>query len=317
MISLVDLPSARLLSTYSAVRGSDLILPATIMCRALLARLSPPRLRRNLSVFPLLAGTGAAPQSIANAPSERSLPGFSPAATTSLAALTAPQLGTAAHRALEGVGLRAGGLPGAPEGQQRPFHGRRVPLRERRAPPHHLRLRQALPPAPLRLGGAARHGQRRVARGHAGPDAPLARVEQGPQALDPAAAQLGHGGALSGEHVAGGALCVAGVVLPLARPPGRPLGPQHLEHAVAPGGQLVRELRPVGAGALHAHRGAAGRVPNRVGERGAPLRRGVELARQRDPAPPVQHAQPVRVGVRVDARDDLPLELLVREPDSG
>jgi hypothetical protein len=50
-----------------------------MMCNALLAARSPPRLSRCLTVFPDDAGTGLTPQSDAKLASERNLSGLSPA----------------------------------------------------------------------------------------------------------------------------------------------------------------------------------------------------------------------------------------------
>lgn len=61
-----------------------------ISCSALFACRSPPLLSLCLTVLPLEAGMGQAPHIAANDASERSLPGLSPAATASLAALTGP-----------------------------------------------------------------------------------------------------------------------------------------------------------------------------------------------------------------------------------
>lgn len=90
MTSLSLFPRALALSAYSAVSGSRMTLCLAISCRALFACRSPPLLSLCLTVLPLEAGIGQAPHIAANDASERSLPGLSPAATASLAALTGP-----------------------------------------------------------------------------------------------------------------------------------------------------------------------------------------------------------------------------------
>ena len=92
MTSLSLFPRALALSAYSAVSGSRMTLCLAISCRALFACRSPPLLSLCLTVLPLEAGIGQAPHIAANDASERSLPGLSPAATASLAALTGPLL---------------------------------------------------------------------------------------------------------------------------------------------------------------------------------------------------------------------------------
>ena len=90
MTSLSLFPRALALSAYSAVSGSRMTLCLAISCSALFACRSPPLLSLCLTVLPLEAGMGQAPHIAANDASERSLPGLSPAATASLAALTGP-----------------------------------------------------------------------------------------------------------------------------------------------------------------------------------------------------------------------------------
>ena len=87
MTSLSLFPRALALSAYSAVSGSRMTLCLAISCSALFACRSPPLLSLCLTVLPLEAGMGLAPHIAANDASERSLPGLSPAATASLAAL--------------------------------------------------------------------------------------------------------------------------------------------------------------------------------------------------------------------------------------
>ena len=79
--------------------------------------------------------------------------------------------------------------------------------------------------------------------------------------------------------------------------------------------ELLGQPRAVRARPLDAHRRASGRVADRVGERGVPLRRRRELLREGHPAALVQHAEPVRVDVRVHAGHNLAPELLVLQPD--
>ena len=90
MTSLSLFPRPLALSAYSAVSGSRMTLCLAISCSALFACRSPPLLSLCLTVLPLEAGMGQAPHIAANDASERSLPGLSPAATASLAALTGP-----------------------------------------------------------------------------------------------------------------------------------------------------------------------------------------------------------------------------------
>lgn len=90
MTSLSLFPRPLALSAYSAVSGSRMTLCLAISCSALSACRSPPLLSLCLTVLPLEAGMGQAPHIAANDASERSLPGLSPAATASLAALTGP-----------------------------------------------------------------------------------------------------------------------------------------------------------------------------------------------------------------------------------
>src|SRR5215216_5146874 len=81
-ISLLLLPSAVRLATYSRVRSSQLIRPSASMCSARLASLLPPRLRRWRTVLPEEAGTGATPHRRAKDASLLSLSGLSPTATS-------------------------------------------------------------------------------------------------------------------------------------------------------------------------------------------------------------------------------------------
>ena len=60
--------------------------PMAIMCKALLAARSPPRLSRCLTVFPDEAGTGLTPHRDAKLASDRNLSGLSPAVRRSCAA---------------------------------------------------------------------------------------------------------------------------------------------------------------------------------------------------------------------------------------
>ena len=90
MTSLSLFPRPLALSAYSAVSGSRMTLCLAISCSALFACRSPPLLSLCLTVLPLEVGMGQAPHIAANDASERSLPGLSPAATASLAALTGP-----------------------------------------------------------------------------------------------------------------------------------------------------------------------------------------------------------------------------------
>src|SRR5215207_8329258 len=89
-ISLLLLPSAVRLATYSPVRLSQLIRPSASTCSARLASLLPPRLRRWRTVLPEEAGTGATPQRWAKDASLLSLSGLSPTATSSEAAVSVP-----------------------------------------------------------------------------------------------------------------------------------------------------------------------------------------------------------------------------------
>src|SRR4051812_32694723 len=95
IISLLLLPSAVRLATYSRVRSSQLIRPSASMCSARLASLLPPRLRRWRSVLPEEAGTGATPHKRAKDPSLLSLSGLSPTAISSEAAGSVPTPGSA------------------------------------------------------------------------------------------------------------------------------------------------------------------------------------------------------------------------------
>ncbi len=61
-----------------------------MVCRALFAARSPPRLRRCRSVRPLLAGSGAAPHRCARAASERSRSGLSQAVASNCPATSGP-----------------------------------------------------------------------------------------------------------------------------------------------------------------------------------------------------------------------------------
>ena len=92
MTSLSLFPRPLALSAYSAVSGSRMTLCLAISCSALFACRSPPLLSLCLTVLPLEAGMGQAPHIAANDASERSLPGLSPAATASFAALTGPHV---------------------------------------------------------------------------------------------------------------------------------------------------------------------------------------------------------------------------------
>src|SRR5215208_6069825 len=89
-ISLLLLPSAARLVTYSRVRSSQLIRPSASTCSARLASLLPPRLRRWRTVLTEEAGTGATPQRWAKDASLLSLSGLSPTATSSEAAVSVP-----------------------------------------------------------------------------------------------------------------------------------------------------------------------------------------------------------------------------------
>src|SRR3712207_8263759 len=78
------------LATYSRVRSSQLIRPSASTCSARLASLLPPRLRRQRTVLPEEAGTGATPHRRAEAASLLRLWGFSPPASSNEAAGLVP-----------------------------------------------------------------------------------------------------------------------------------------------------------------------------------------------------------------------------------
>src|SRR5580700_6581189 len=78
MISILPLPSALRFLTYSRVGWWLRIRTITTRYRAALACRLPPRLSRCRFVFPLEAGIGQAPQSLAKAASERMRSGLSP-----------------------------------------------------------------------------------------------------------------------------------------------------------------------------------------------------------------------------------------------
>src|SRR5215208_8044544 len=89
-ISLLLLPSAVRLATYSRVRSSQLIRPSASTCSARLASVLPPRLRRWRTVLPEEAATGATPHKRAKDASLLSLSGLSPTATSTEAAVSVP-----------------------------------------------------------------------------------------------------------------------------------------------------------------------------------------------------------------------------------
>ena len=92
--SLFDLPSEVFFSMYARVRGSWAMRARAISWMARLAWRSPPRLSRcRPELFPLEAGIGEVPHSMEKAASPRILSGFEPAASTILAAVTAPTHG--------------------------------------------------------------------------------------------------------------------------------------------------------------------------------------------------------------------------------
>src|SRR5215207_10526503 len=74
-ISLLLLPSAVRLATYSRVRSTQLIRPSASTCSARLASRLPPRFRRWRAVLPEEAGTGATPHRRAKDASLLSLSG--------------------------------------------------------------------------------------------------------------------------------------------------------------------------------------------------------------------------------------------------
>ena len=93
MASSFDLPSAILRPTKAWVFLSVRSRLIAIMCRARLAWRSPPRLSRCRLVLPDDAGSGEVPQSMAQAASERSRSGLSPAVTSSWPAVSMPMQG--------------------------------------------------------------------------------------------------------------------------------------------------------------------------------------------------------------------------------
>jgi hypothetical protein len=90
MISALDFPSAVRRSAQAWVAGSEPSRVNTIRHKAWLAWRSPPGLSRWRVTFPDDAGIGAAPHRCAQAASERSRPGWSPAAMSSSAAVRGP-----------------------------------------------------------------------------------------------------------------------------------------------------------------------------------------------------------------------------------
>ena len=89
-------------------------------------------------------------------------------------------------------------------------------------------------------------------------------------------------------------------------PPLHPRRGERLAHGHPQRREVPGEARPVGRRPLHRD---AGRLPgrrDRPGERLVARRVGGELAGQDLAAPPVQDAQPVRVGVGVDPAEDRP-----------
>lgn len=113
--------------------------------------------------------------------------------------------------------------------------------------------------------------------------------------------------ALTGHRRAGGPLRVRLVALPLPRaPPLHPRRGERLAHGHPKRREVPGEARPVGRRPLHRD---AGRLPgrgDRTGERLVARRVGGEPAGQDPAAPPVEDAQPVRVGVGVDPAEDRP-----------
>lgn len=90
MISGLVLPCAVRRLTYSRVGWWNRMRTIAMRYNALFASRSPPRLRRCRLVLPDDAGTGQTPASFANAASERSRCGLSPAAVSSWAATVGP-----------------------------------------------------------------------------------------------------------------------------------------------------------------------------------------------------------------------------------
>ena len=88
MISLFDSPSLLRRPAQARVAGRDFSRVITIRHSALLASRFPPRLSRCRLVFPEEAGIGATPHRCAHELSLRSRPGWSPAATSSSAAVS-------------------------------------------------------------------------------------------------------------------------------------------------------------------------------------------------------------------------------------
>lgn len=160
-------------------------------------------------------------------------------------------------------------------------------------------------PEPLRRGGEQRPRgvDRRGPRLHR----PGARREHAAHPVDPPVLALGGPELRAGHRRAGGPLRVRLVALPLPRaPPLRPRRGERLAHGHPQRREVPGEARPVGRRPLHRD---AGRLPgrrDRPGERLVSRRVGGELAGQDLAAPPVQDAQPVRVGVGVDPAEDRP-----------
>jgi hypothetical protein len=83
-------PSCRRRARYARVRGSQRNRDNAMVCNAVLAARSPPRFSRWRLVRPELAAIGVTPQRWANAASECSRSGLSPAVTRSWPATSMP-----------------------------------------------------------------------------------------------------------------------------------------------------------------------------------------------------------------------------------
>src|SRR5215471_16550390 len=321
MISFFESPSLVRRSTYARVAGwpgREPIRVITIRHSAWLASRFPPRLSRCLLVFPEEAGIGATPHRCAHELSLRSRSGWSPAATSSSAAVSGPT-----PNRLSRPGARA--VTSGPISSSR--RSSWASRNWTRRPSSRSATRVAYPgTAPGRGRSAAIAsiscaGERRTNR---------ARSSSGPVMISARAWLIAWARSWRALRLATISARIASTApsRPRGAPrrPPRPGSPRragriqrvrlalprpvlpvwavHLHHPHPGCRQIAGQARPVAAGALHAGHGESPEPAQPAQQAGVAGGGGGELLHAQQPADRIQRGRDMQVSVRVHAAGD-------------